>query len=117
MDYKVTVDFAPVYECITSLNAFIGKQNHTAMDAGTSWVRQVQTQFAPVMLQRMKEVLKLTDNFSLSPYIWSCPGERTPEAFLHWFEELSPGSSTTLPGGSGRVCLRILPGCGMLRLK
>ncbi|MFD1910186.1 hypothetical protein ACFSQ7_48850 [Paenibacillus rhizoplanae] len=47
MDYKVTVDFAPIYECITSLNAFIGKQNHTAMDAGTSWVRQVQTQFAP----------------------------------------------------------------------
>lgn len=35
MDYKVTVDFAPIYECITSLNAFIGKQNHTAMDAGT----------------------------------------------------------------------------------
>ncbi|WP_339312520.1 winged helix-turn-helix domain-containing protein [Paenibacillus sp. FSL M7-0896] len=102
MDYKVTVDFAPVYECITSLNAFIGKQNHTAMDAGTSWVRQVQTQFAPVMLQRMKEVLKLTDNFSLSPYIWSCPGERTPEEFLHWFEELSPGELYDIAGRFGQ---------------
>ncbi|MEK3712472.1 ArsR/SmtB family transcription factor [Paenibacillus sp. FSL R7-0333] len=102
MNYKVTVDFAPVYECITSLNAFIGKQNHTAMDAGTSWVRQVQTQFAPVMLQRMKEVLKLTDNFSLSPYIWSCPGERTAAEFLHWFEALSPGELYDIAGQFGQ---------------
>ncbi|NQX49603.1 winged helix-turn-helix transcriptional regulator [Paenibacillus tritici] len=102
MDYKVTLDFAPIYECLTSLNAFIGKQNHNAMDAGTPWVRQVQTRFAPVMLQRMKEVLKLTDNFSLSPYIWSCPGDRTAGGFLNWFESLSAGELYDISGRFGQ---------------
>lgn len=110
MDYKVTVDFAPVYECITSLNAFIGKQNHTAMDAGTSWVRQVQTQFAPVMLQRMKEVLKLTDNFSLSPTSGAVPESVRRRNFCIGSRSCLRGTYTTLPGGSDRVCLRILPG-------
>lgn len=102
MDYKVTIDFAPIYECVTSLSALIGKQNHNAMDAGTPWVRQVQAQFAPVKLQRMKEVMKLTDNFSLSPYIWSCPGERTVEEFLSWFTALSPGELYEISGRFGQ---------------
>ncbi|MEI2399926.1 MULTISPECIES: ArsR/SmtB family transcription factor [Paenibacillus] len=104
MDYKVTVDFAPIYECISSLNAFIGKQNHNAMDAGISWIREVQIRFAPVMLQKMKEVMKLTDNFSLSPYIWSCPEEeRTVKRFLDWFEALSPGELYEIAGRFGQT--------------
>lgn len=103
MDYKVTIDFAPVYECVTSLSALVGKQNHNALDAGPPWVRQVQAQFAPVKLQRMKEVMKLTDNFSLSPYIWSCSGERTVEDFLGWFTSLSPGDMYEISGRFGQT--------------
>lgn len=103
MEYKVTVDFAPIYECIASLNAFIGKQNHNAMDAGISWIREVQTRFAPVMLQKMKEVMKLTDNFSLSPYIWSCPEDRTVGGFLDWFDALAPGDLYEIAGRFGQT--------------
>lgn len=109
MDYKVTVDFAPIYECVTSLSALVGKQNHNALDAGPTWVRQVQAQFAPVKLQRMKEVMKLTDNFSLSPYIWSCPGERTVEDFLGWFTSLSTGEMYELSGRFGQTVPANLP--------
>ncbi|WNS41794.1 metalloregulator ArsR/SmtB family transcription factor [Paenibacillus sp. MMS20-IR301] len=103
MSYKITVDFAPVYECITSLNAFLGKQNHNAMDAGALWVRGVQGRFAPVMLQKMKEVMKFTDNFSLSLYIWTCPGERSAEGFLDWFEALSSGELYEIAGRFGQT--------------
>lgn len=103
MEYKVTVDFAPIYECIASLNAFIGKQNHNAMDAGISWIRDVQSRFAPVMLQRMKEVMKLTDNFSLSPYVWSCPDGRSVGGFLDWFDALAPGDLYEIAGRFGQT--------------
>lgn len=103
MEYKVTVDFAPIYECIASLNAFIGKQNHNAMDAGISWIRDVQSRFAPVMLQKMKEVMKLTDNFSLSPYVWSCPDDRSVGGFLDWFDALAPGDLYEIAGRFGQT--------------
>ncbi|AIQ55952.1 ArsR/SmtB family transcription factor [Paenibacillus borealis] len=103
MEYKVMVDFAPIYECIASLNAFIGKQNHNAMDAGISWIRDVQSRFAPVMLQKMKEVMKLTDNFSLSPYVWSCPEDRSVGGFLDWFDALAPGDLYEIAGRFGQT--------------
>ncbi|GGF64616.1 hypothetical protein GCM10010912_06990 [Paenibacillus albidus] len=91
MDYKVEVDFAPIYECVSSLTAFMGKQTHNALDAGKLWVREVQDLFAPAKLQQMREIMKATDDFSLAPYIWSCPGDRSVNGFLDWIEGLSTG--------------------------
>ncbi|UQZ34546.1 hypothetical protein C2I18_14075 [Paenibacillus sp. PK3_47] len=102
MSYKVEVDFAPMYECITSLNAFLWKQNHNAMDAGKLWVREVQEQFAPRLLQKMREIMTMTGDFSLSPYIWSCPGERSVDGFLNWFDALSPGELYEIAGRFGQ---------------
>lgn len=102
MSYKVEVDFAPMYECITSLTAFLGKQNHNAMDAGKTWVREVQERFAPRLLQKMKEITTITDDFSLSPYIWSCPGDRSVSGFLDWFDTLSPGELYEIAGRFGQ---------------
>ncbi|MNZ52655.1 Bacterial regulatory protein, arsR family [compost metagenome] len=61
------------------------------MDAGKLWVRDVQNLFAPVNLQKMKEIVKELENFTLNPYIWSCSGHRTVSEFLNWFEGLSSG--------------------------
>lgn len=102
MSYKVQVDFAPMYECISSLSAFLSKQNHNAMDAGKLWVREVQDRFAPVQLQRMREIITVTGDFSLSPYIWSCPGERTVSGFLKWFEALTTGELYEIAGRFGQ---------------
>lgn len=102
MSYTVQVDFAPMYECIASLNAFLVKQNHNAMDAGKLWVREVQNRFAPVQLQRMREIITITDDFSLAPYIWSCPGERTVSGFLNWFDGLSTGELYEISGRFGQ---------------
>ncbi|OAX48782.1 ArsR/SmtB family transcription factor [Paenibacillus sp. AD87] len=91
MNYKVEVDFAPIYECVSSLTVFMSKQNHNALDAGKLWVREVQDRFAPSKLQQMRETMKLVDDFSLAPYIWSCPGERSVSGFLDWLEDLTTG--------------------------
>ncbi|WP_068783158.1 ArsR/SmtB family transcription factor [Paenibacillus phocaensis] len=91
MDYQLEVDFAPVYECVASLTAFFAKQNHGAMDAGKWWVKEVQELFAPATLQNMRASLKQLDDFSLSPYIWNCPGSRDVADFVEWFAGLSTG--------------------------
>ncbi|WP_151735689.1 ArsR/SmtB family transcription factor [Paenibacillus tengchongensis] len=108
--YKVDVDFAPMYECVNSLNAFLGKQNHNAMDAGKTWVRDVQDRFAPRTLQRMKELVTVAEDFSLLPFIWTCPGEkRTVDGFLAWFGALSPGEIYETAGRFGQSVPSNLP--------
>lgn len=102
MMYKVAVDFAPMYECIASLTVFLGKQNHNAMDTGKLWVREVQERFAPVQLQRMREIITLVGDFSLAPYIWSCPEDRSVQGFLNWFDTLSPGELYEISGRFGQ---------------
>lgn len=109
MGYCIEVDFAPMYECIASLNAFLYKQNHNAMDAGKLWVREVQDRFAPVQLQKMREVISLSEDFNLNPYIWSCPGERTVSGFLSWFEELTTGELFEISGRFGQSVPANLP--------
>lgn len=91
MDYTVEVDFAPMYECFTSLTAFLYKQNHNALESGKVWVKEVQKRFTPAQLQNMQEFSKENADFTLTPYIWSCPGDRSVDGFLEWFDGLSPG--------------------------
>ncbi len=91
MNYKVEVDFAPIYECVISLTLFLSKQNHNAMDAGKLWVREVQDKFPPAGLQKLREAGKILDDFNLFPYIWSCTEERSVSGFLDWLDALSSG--------------------------
>lgn len=102
MDYQVEVDFAPIYECVSSLNAFFTKQNHGAIDGGKAWVREVQDLFAPVTLHKMRETYKMLEDFSLSPFIWNCPGPRSSAAFLDWFEGLSTGQLFEISADCGQ---------------
>lgn len=89
--YRVEVDFAPIYECVNSLNAFLGKQSHVVIDSGKLWAKEVQQKFAPNLLQKMREAMKATDEFNLYPYIRNCPGDRSVSGFLDWFDTLSSG--------------------------
>ncbi|MBW4084930.1 helix-turn-helix transcriptional regulator [Paenibacillus sp. S150] len=91
MEYTVEVDFAPMYECFTSLTAFLYKQNHNALESGKPWVKEVQKKFTSAQLQQMQKFSKENADFTLTPYIWSCPGERSVAGFLDWFDSLSAG--------------------------
>lgn len=102
MDYKVEVDFAPMYECVSSMSAFLSKQNHNAMDSGKLWAREVQARFAPMLLRKMQDVAKKLDDFSLAPYIWSCPEERSVNGFLDWFDTLTSGELYEIAGRFGQ---------------
>lgn len=99
--YKVEVDFAPMYECIASLNAFLWKQNHNAMDGGKLWVREVQARFAPVQLQRMRRLLPLS-RISVWRRIFELSGDRSVSGFMHWFEDLSAGELFEIAGRFGQ---------------
>lgn len=116
MDYKVEVDFAPMYECVSSMTAFLSKQNHTAMDSGKLWVREVQARFAPMLLRKMQDVVKKLDDFSLAPYIWCCPGERSVSSFLDWFDGLTSGELYEISGRFGQSVPSILRNLGTLPL-
>ncbi|WP_334076220.1 MULTISPECIES: winged helix-turn-helix domain-containing protein [Paenibacillus] len=103
MSFKIEVDFAPVYECVTSLTAFFNKQSHGSIDAGKTWVREVQDLFAPVSLYKMRDTVKLLSDFSLSPFIWKCPAPRTVSGFLDWFEGLSMGQLFDISAACGQT--------------
>lgn len=93
---KVEVDFAPIYECVTSFTAFLNTQNHNTLDIGKQWIREVKDRFTPSKLQQMRDTMKATDGFGLSPLIWSCPGERSVNVFLDWLDHLSAGDLYTI---------------------
>ncbi|MEK4439172.1 ArsR/SmtB family transcription factor [Paenibacillus sp. FSL K6-2862] len=99
MEYSIEVDFAPIYECVSSLTAFMNKQNHNALEAGKLWVREVQDRFAPAKILQMRDTMKATDGFNLAPYIWTCPGERSVAGFLNWLEDLSTGQLYDIAAG------------------
>ncbi|MFC3749293.1 ArsR/SmtB family transcription factor [Paenibacillus sp. GCM10012306] len=90
-NYIVEVDFAPIYECVNSLNAFLRKQSHAVMDSGKLWVREVQQHLSPALLQKMRKAMDATDESNLYPYIWNCPGDRSVTGFLDWLDALSSG--------------------------
>ncbi|MEF2967963.1 winged helix-turn-helix domain-containing protein [Paenibacillus sp. M1] len=117
MSYKVEVDFAPVYECIASLTAFASKQNHHAMDEGKLWVREVQGHFAPIVLQKMRSSMKKLEDFSLSPYVWNCPGERSVPEFLDWLDGLSTGQLYDISASCGQSVPSNLPELRSLALE
>lgn len=109
MSYKVEVDFAPMYECYTSLTAFLGKQNHNALESGKLWVREVQKRFTPDLLHKMNTFAKNADDFTLFPFIWSCPEERSVNGFLNWLDRLSPGDLYEISARFGSTVTSNLP--------
>lgn len=108
-EYSIEVDFAPIYECVTSLTAFFSKQNHGALEAGKTWVQKVQDQFAPITLQQMQEKVKVLGDFSLAPFIWKCPGSRSVSGFMDWFEALSTGELYEISASCGQSVPSNLP--------
>lgn len=88
MSYKIEIDYAPAYELVISLNAYLQKKYHKNMDLGKEWMASVEKQLTP---EFRKELSFLTLDYTdlLFILVYHCPGERTPEQFLRWLKSLS----------------------------
>lgn len=96
MAFRVRIDWAPVYELNVSLQAFLLRKVHKALDLGPGWATRVRKNLPAAFLadlQRLEEDKSSKDKTFLSPeiLILQCPGDRDPEGFLAWLASLSPG--------------------------
>lgn len=108
--YELETDYAPAYECYTSLLAFFNKQNHHVLDEGKLWVREVQKRFSSEKLEAMKEAMKADNDFCLPLFIWSCPFKDSVRHFLDWFQALGAGDLFELYGRYSESIPANLPG-------
>lgn len=103
MNYQVTVEWAPAFELVLSLEAFLFN-NVKSLDLGAEWVAQVRSQLRGP-LATLTKWSHCDDPFILAILIRQSPAPRTPESFLAWLERLSAGEAYEL-------LLPYLPPCG-----
>ena len=89
--YRVVVDWAPAYELVTSLHAFLGRQHHRILELGTGWAARVRKLLAGESCPALNAAQ--TGRWELPPalLVQQAPGDRAPDGFLDWLRSLSPG--------------------------
>lgn len=103
MNYRVAVEWAPAFELVLSLEAFLFN-NVKSLDLGAEWVTQVRSQLHGPLAQVTKWN-HCDDPFILAILIRQSPAPCTPESFLPWLQRLSAGEAYEL-------LLPYLPPCG-----
>ncbi|WP_019122070.1 ArsR/SmtB family transcription factor [Brevibacillus massiliensis] len=110
MPYTVEIDFAPAYELVVSLYAYVRRGLHKTLYLGSEWVRETRAQLSGRLAAELDDQgLEVLHRMSL--LLWQCPGERTPQQFLRWLEQLPPGELyerlapwvESLPGDLGDI--------------
>lgn len=109
--FLLEVDFAPAHECAASLQAYIRKANHKALESGSSWIKEMNSLLPPEVRTRMKDQSEI-ENFDFQLLISCCPEPRTPEAFIEWLRSLSPGELYERMASTGEA---VPPNLGELR--
>lgn len=90
--YDVVVDWAPAYELLASLRAFVNKPERKTLELGATWsaeaARRVDAQIMqPLSPPRRRSCLHLLDLLA-----WLRPGEQSVEQFLDWVASRSAGA-------------------------
>jgi DNA-binding transcriptional ArsR family regulator len=88
--YEVEFDWAPMYELVASLFAYIDKKLYKGLDLGREWVKETESKLHPSFAAELEKEQGCI-SFQTALFIWRCSEERTPEAFLRWLETQSPG--------------------------
>jgi DNA-binding transcriptional ArsR family regulator len=85
------VQWAPAYELLVSIAAYVSRRIHPHLELGEGWVREVRerlpVEFRPVLGVKHK------DDCLLHLLLDGCPGERDVDGFLDWLAGLSPGAA------------------------
>jgi DNA-binding transcriptional ArsR family regulator len=89
--YRLDIDFAPPYELLISIKAYVRRAERRTLDLGTGWVRRVRESLTPDLVTALSApgVLDTVDLLDL--LVRRCPGERGVTGFLGWLASLSAG--------------------------
>lgn len=111
MAYRVEVRYSPMYELMTSLQAYFDRPMQKIIDLGPAWVRNLTARLPVGFAELIKPLEKEGFPFELeeiSPY------RDDPQAFLQWLQETPvgelierilalPGDPAKLPADVGAV--------------
>src|SRR5918911_1352446 len=89
--YRAEVDWAPAYELLVSLKAYVNRREHKTLELGAGWARGVRRQLPPELAAELASVTALADVHVPDLLIWQCPGTRDVSGYLHWLGALSVG--------------------------
>lgn len=109
--FSLEIDFAPAYECAASLQAYLRKANHKALESGAGWVKEM-SQLLPSEVRARIEGRPEIENFDFQLFIFSCPEPRTPEGFIGWLRSLNLGELYERMASTGEA---VPPNLGELR--
>ena len=99
--YTAEIAWHPVFELVSSLQAFVDPRLHKVIDLGAAWRSEVRRRLRPTFLDRLQAVAKssrmesvLSAGAALA-WVWherkNACGEGTIEGFLAWAEDLALG--------------------------
>lgn len=89
--YRVEIDWAPAYELVASLKAFVNRSDHRTLELGSDWLKDVRHRIQPELARTLSTPVTLTHVAAIDVLIRECPGERDATGFLDWLEALSLG--------------------------
>lgn len=90
--YRVEVDWAPAYELLISLYAYVGTSDRQIMDLGADWLKSARQQIGPELAAELAAYRNAKALFVPNLLVRLCPGERDAEGFLRWLGGLSAGA-------------------------
>lgn len=90
--YRVEVDWAPAYELLISLYAYVGTSDRQIMDLGPEWLKSVRQQIGPELAAELASYRNAKALSVPNVLVRLCPGERDAEGFLRWLSGFSAGA-------------------------
>ncbi len=89
--YRVEVVWAPAFELLASLKAYVSRSEQKTLDLEAGWGKEVRGRLTRELTAELAapRVLQAVDLFDL--LAWQCPGEPDAEHFLEWVRALSLG--------------------------
>ena len=106
--YRVEVDWAPAYELLVSLKAYVSRPEQKILELGAGWARGVRQQLQPELAADLASADALPDVHVPDLLVRQCPGERDVAGYLHWLGALSLGELYE------RLAPYVLEGCAPL---
>lgn len=91
MSYRVTIEFAAVYELLLSLEAFLGRRHYSTFELGKGWAVRVRNHLSSEVLAEIEDLVRQPISFPAALLLWRCPNPETIDDFLDWAGSLSAG--------------------------
>src|SRR5438094_10364397 len=89
--YRVEVDWAPAYELLVSLKAYVNRPEHKTLELGAGWVTGVRQQLRPELAAELTSTEALSDVHVPNLLVRQCPGDCDVAGYLQWLSTLSLG--------------------------